>query len=400
MSIQRKPSKLEQKILLSPLRAYLEKKYNIVVERNDTIDLKPPYILLSNHVNNWDPLFINCYVNEPICFVAAAPLFRNKALKKVLDYTGAISKTKSMSDTSTIRNILKAKKNGRAIALFPEGNRTWNGHTEPLYFSTSKLIKLLNIPVITVNIKGGYLSHPRWADTKRKGQVVLSFEKKWDINELKDYSVEEIHDMLTEALRFDEIAWQKKNKTPFIGERLANYLERYLFTCPNCKTIGKLESNDDIFSCNHCNYTVRYNENGRLEQVSETIYFTEIHQWNDWQINNLDEQIQDISTRSNVQHQLTDKINLLIADKNEPFKKLGPFTIRWENNALHLSDTTKRNTTIILPLNQLDGVNVQLHQKLDFFHEEKLYRLDFFNPRSSAYKWYQMILLHLKLLED
>jgi 1-acyl-sn-glycerol-3-phosphate acyltransferase len=94
VSIERKPSRLEQRLILTPIRAFLKRKFHITVERNDTLQMKPPYLILSNHVNNWDPLFINCFVNEPICFVAAAPLFRNPFLKRVLDYTGAISKTK------------------------------------------------------------------------------------------------------------------------------------------------------------------------------------------------------------------------------------------------------------------------------------------------------------------
>ena len=169
MSLERKPGKLAQKLVLTPIRAYIERRSNVIIERNDTLGMEPPYLVLSNHVTNWDPLYINCYVNEPICFVAAAPLFRNPLLKRVLDYTGAISKTKFKNDTSTVRSMLKAKKHRRVIGIFPEGNRTWDGRTEPLVYSTAKLVKLLDIPVVIVTIRGGYLSHPRWADKHRKG---------------------------------------------------------------------------------------------------------------------------------------------------------------------------------------------------------------------------------------
>src|SRR5690606_25497073 len=99
--------------------------------------------------------------------------------------TGAIPKMKFTNDTRTIRSILQAKKSNRVIGLFPEGNRNWDGVTEPLTYATAKLIKSLNIPVVIATIAGGYLSHPRWGESHRKGQISISFIKKWDKDELK-----------------------------------------------------------------------------------------------------------------------------------------------------------------------------------------------------------------------
>ncbi|MGP4071202.1 lysophospholipid acyltransferase family protein [Piscibacillus sp. B03] len=56
------------------------------MERNDTVGLKPPYVIIANHVNNWDPLFLNCYIDEPVCYIAGEPLFRHPLLKHVLNY--------------------------------------------------------------------------------------------------------------------------------------------------------------------------------------------------------------------------------------------------------------------------------------------------------------------------
>ena len=118
MSIERKPSVFERKLLLTPIRKYLELKFRMMVEKNETIGLKPPYLIVSNHVTDWDPLIINCYVEDSISFVAASQVFRHPLMEKVLNYTGAISKTKGRADSSTIRNIIKAKKAKRVIGLF------------------------------------------------------------------------------------------------------------------------------------------------------------------------------------------------------------------------------------------------------------------------------------------
>ena len=393
MSIQRKPSKIEQTLILSPIRTYIKNKYNISVEKNETKNLKGPYLILSNHVNNWDPLFINCFVDEPLCFVAAAPLFRNKLLKKVLDYTGAISKTKLKNDMSTIRNMITAKKHNRSMALFPEGNRNWNGHAEEPIFATAKLVKLLNIPVVIVTIKGGYLSNPRWADSIRKGKVTVSLEKKWDSEEIKNLSVEEIHTMLNEALQFDEIAWNEQQKIEFHGKGLANYLERYLFTCPNCNTIGALHSEEDILGCKACNYKVRYNLYGSLDQVEGPLHFKYLKDWNDWQLQYIEQQVQNRAFQDRLVIDMNDDVELSISEDSKPYEKHGLTKISWFNDALHIK-TVNSELNLTVPFSEIEGLNVHMHNKLDFFIGNRLIRLNFHNPRTSAYKWQKIISLY------
>src|SRR5690606_20236464 len=185
----------------------------------------------------------------------------------------------------TIRNMLLAKKHNRSIALFPEGNRNWNGHSDDIIFATAKLVKLLNIPVVIATIKGGYLSNPRWADSIRKGKVTISFEKRWDTDAFHELSIDDIYTLLSDAIKFDEIAWNEAHNIPFQGKRLANYLERYLFTCPSCNKIGTMHSEEDEFMCQSCQYKVRYNAFGWFDQVEGPLKFRHLKDWNEWQLN-------------------------------------------------------------------------------------------------------------------
>lgn len=389
MSIERKPGKLAQTIVLTPLRAYLKLRFNIRIERNDTLQMKPPYLILSNHVNNWDPLFINCYVNEPVCFVAAAPLFRHPLLKRVLDYTGAISKTKSRSDTSTIRSILKAKKHRRIIGIFPEGNRTWNGSTEPLTPSTAKLVKLLDIPVVIATIRGGYLTRPRWADSDRRGVIRLSLVKKWDQGELAGDSVEEIHRKLTEALAYDEIAWQDEHPTPFAGRRLAHYLERLLFICPACERPGAMRSDDDRFSCDECGYTVRYSAYGHFEEVGGPLRFRSVRQWDEWQLRQAARSFADPGQAEIWKKTMRDPVRVFVSEEAKPFRLLRQGHVVWGEDRLIIEGDAGQPMHFMF--RKLDGLNIHFHHKLDFFYEDKLYRLEFYEPRTSAYKWLKMV---------
>jgi len=58
---------------------------------------------------------------------------------------------KIVSDFETVKTIIRLKE--RVIGIFPEGARTWDGCPLPIIKSTSKLIKLLKIPVVTVIVK-------------------------------------------------------------------------------------------------------------------------------------------------------------------------------------------------------------------------------------------------------
>ena len=55
MSIEQKPNTFITNMLLRLIRTYLKSRSEIVIERNDAMEIEPPYIILGNHVNNWDP---------------------------------------------------------------------------------------------------------------------------------------------------------------------------------------------------------------------------------------------------------------------------------------------------------------------------------------------------------
>lgn len=389
MSIEKQPSRWMQKLLLTPIRAFIEHRSHITVSTNATKTLTPPYVILSNHVNNWDPLLINCYIDEPICFVAGNSLFRHPLLKKVLHYTGAIPKTKFKNDTSTIRQILNAKKHQRVIGIFPEGNRNWDGVTESLNYTTAKLIKSLNVPVVIAKIRGGHLSHPRWADSHRKGPITLSFEKLWTPDDLSALSTDMVHHTLSDVLYHNDADWQAEHQLRYHGKNLAHYLERLLFICPHCEQPGQLYSDSHNFSCQACGYHVRYTTEGHFTAVQQPLYFSTPYQWNAWQLTQLEHTLYATDQQQHWQQALSDHVALYTSADDHPFvfKAKGYLAIQDDQ----LSFTSDQQQIDIFPLSQFAGINIQFHHKLDFFYDNQLYRIIFYQPRTSAYKWLRVI---------
>ncbi|WP_058308941.1 lysophospholipid acyltransferase family protein [Gracilibacillus massiliensis] len=388
MSIEKKPANWIVRLLLKAINLYLKRKTTFIVTKNETKQLKPPYLIVSNHVNNWDPLFINLFVDEPIAFVAGEPLFRHPQLKKVLQYTGAIRKTKFRNDTSTIRNLIKAKKHNRVIGLFPEGNRNWDGVTEPIIYSTAKLLKLLKTPVVAAKIKGGYLTHPRWADSDRKGTIEISYEKIWNGSELQDLSVSEIHQHLTAALSHNEHDWQAINNYIFKGTNIAHFLERLLFTCPGCKSINTMHSEGDLFRCTNCEYYAIYTEQGHFHS-QDILHFKTPHEWKMWQLSFLNELSKQPSRFKKALQNMKETVTLYQSHNQEPFQKICEGSVILPNSQLDIvkSDRTAYSFSLL----DMEGINIHFHHKLDFFIDDILYRIIFTNPRASAYMWLQFI---------
>ncbi|HBQ63667.1 MAG TPA: hypothetical protein DD727_01805, partial [Clostridiales bacterium] len=98
--------------------------------------------------------------------------------------------------------------------------------------------------------------------------MILDIRRLFTAEEITALSPDEIHQKLTEALRYREDDWQRQQAIPFKGRRLAEHLEYYLHTCPQCKTTGRLASRYDIFTCSACGYRLRYTLSGFFESAA------------------------------------------------------------------------------------------------------------------------------------
>ncbi len=102
---------------------YLRQKFKLSAENSEACLVPPPFLLLANHTNFWDPFLLSLYTPEPIYFVTADEYFRNPFLKFLLGLAGAIPKSKFISDQMTVIDIFRIKRKGGVIGIFPEGKR-------------------------------------------------------------------------------------------------------------------------------------------------------------------------------------------------------------------------------------------------------------------------------------
>lgn len=378
-------------VLRVTLAVWLRLAYNIKPFNEKVRKLKAPYLLVGNHCLNWDPFIAGSYLRYGTRFIASDSLFRNKAVAFLLTYlVGAIPKKKAVSDMKTIKLSVKALKQGHVVGVYPEANRTWNGRTIDILYSTAKFVKLLKVPVVVCIMKGGYLSRPRWSVRGRRGVLELHYDVLFTADEVKEKSLDEIYNEMNQAIQYNEYDWQKEHMHYYRSKNPAQYLENYLYICPECHKVGTLESNRDEFKCMNCGLSHTIDNYGFF--VNEGRKFDNPQEWGDWQEQRF--------------RQMVDENQFIYKDagarlfsENEKGK---PCAVAEGELELHrdrlVFKSDKLNRTFFI--NDIFGNTIQLNCIFDFYYKGDFVRFRFYpKNRASAFKWNQAV-DYIKTLEE
>jgi len=222
---------------------------------------KTPYIVVSNHVTAFDPILVSMSLREQVYYIASELIFSKGFISRVLEYTfSPIPKAKSQADFGAVKQIIKVVREGGNVGIFVEGNSTMNGAISNIPTSIGKLVLLLKIPLVIFNFKGGYLSNPRWSRKKRKryntGYVkeIISYE------DYKDLSAEEINNRIIKGI--DVNAYVDRLDFAYKGKKIAEGLERLIFTCPSCHEPNRIKTDGNMYNCSNCGFKMTYDEYG------------------------------------------------------------------------------------------------------------------------------------------
>ncbi|HPG92866.1 MAG TPA: 1-acyl-sn-glycerol-3-phosphate acyltransferase [Clostridia bacterium] len=255
-------------------RVAMKRKYGFSCKRFK-LEKGKPYLILSNHQSKSDQFLISLIFNRPLYFVARDDLFSMGFASKLIKFLVApIPKNKVARDIKTIRDSMQVAKEGGCITLSPEGNLTFSGTTEYIAPSVVKYVKMLKIPVLFVNIRGGYGTSPRWAKKTRKGNIFGEVIREMGYEEYKDYSNEELYKIITDQLYIDD---RNLNKN-YLSSELAEYMECCVYVCPKCG-LTHFVSKGDTITCTKCGYSAVYGDDLKFK----TGEFGTVKDWYDYQ---------------------------------------------------------------------------------------------------------------------
>jgi 1-acyl-sn-glycerol-3-phosphate acyltransferase len=395
------------KPIVSLLRAtfgvFLKKYYNIeFIDPENIKKLKGPYVIIGNHVNFWDPFFLSDYLTQEIHYITSDNIFRDPIFKYFMKLFGSIPKSKFIPDIQTIKLAMKVIEKGASVGLFPEANRTWDGNNLSIVSSTGKLVKFFGLPLIGAKIKGAYLSLPRWAEKKRKGKVAIEFSTILQKEEVLSLTSEQINEAITKWLKHSDDEFEEKFKYKYVGENLAQFLEQILYICPNCKSLLSIYSEGDYVKCQECNLNLKYNEYGQFEGENIDNNFNNVSKWNRWQIKYSFELIKDLFSKK------IEKDHLVLQDpeiaqahigyRYDKTKFLGEGYIKLKKEYFEIYSKQENKLLYSFSISKMEGINVQNKEVLEFYYDNKLYRVFYENKRASTYKWMILLLIIKKFL--
>ena len=230
-------------------------------------NLPENYIVLANHVTDWDALMVASAFIKQMYFVASEHIARWDRWYKIINYlVEPILRPKGTAAMSTIMEMLRITRAGGNVCLFAEGNRCWDGITCSVLPSTGKTIKKAKCGLVTYRLEGGYFISPRWStNNTRRGYVRGIPANVYTKDQIAEMSIDEINEIIKRDLYEDAYERQLASPQKYKGKRLAEKMEYFLFTCPECGKIDTMVSCDDRVSCTECGHTFIYNEYGMLE---------------------------------------------------------------------------------------------------------------------------------------
>jgi 1-acyl-sn-glycerol-3-phosphate acyltransferase len=238
---------------------------------------KETYMLIGNHATQHDPLILGMKIKRYPYPVANSFLYTSKIIYFLLTkVVHSISKRKGQSDAQTIIKIIRTiKVKKRSVMLFPEGNASYFGKESPvLYETTAKLLKKLEVDVIFAQIRGGYLSHPRWGNYRKKGHFHVHFQRLIKKEDLKELSIDVIASKLKDAFIFNDYTWNNIHKHQYPLKGSQNGIEHYLYYCPTCKQTQTLKGVDEHITCSTCGVVATFDTHMQMKGP-----YTSIIEW-------------------------------------------------------------------------------------------------------------------------
>lgn len=319
---------------------------------------KGPCIVLSNHQATMDPFFISKAFPFQLYFYASDDLFNLKVSPLIRYLAAPIPKSKSVADLKAVMISLRVLREGGAIGITPEGNRTLSGRQWEMGDSVAKLVKTAKVPLVLFNLCGGYGTDPRWGVKIRRGtKFVGRVRRILTPEEYAGMSDEELFGIIKNELDVDDTLSGERYKS----RRRAEYIERALYMCPVCGSIGTIHSHGTGFCCTSCKTEAEYTEDLKISPPVGG--YSRIYEWYEWER-------QEIARRILGGEKISDG-DILFRESVKLQKKikLPGNTVTLDKDSLMISGGGAETR---YPLAEIDAITAVGKKKFNFYYKGKI----------------------------
>lgn len=267
------------------------------VEKINMEGLKPPYMLLSNHLY---------FVDFELISKATYPYRVNNVVNIdgyymrpwLLTWIGSICTRKFTNDLHLVRSISKVLCRGDILCMYPEARYSPCGVSSYLPDSLGSLVKMNKVPVVVAIHHGNHLHTPVWNYRKpRKVPMHTTLTQLLTAEQVAAMTPDEINAALREAFVYDEYRYQKENGILITEPYRAEGLHKMLYQCPHCMAEHEMDSKGVELFCRACGKRWTLCEDGTLEGADGVTEFSHVPDWFAWEREQVREQIKHGSYR-------------------------------------------------------------------------------------------------------
>lgn len=254
--------------------------------------IKAPYILLLNH-NAFYDFYIMSAAIAPDRGVFPAAVDDYIGREELLRMVGAIPKRKYTADMTMIRQCKRALKDNQIFGIYVEARYSLCGVTEVIPKAVAQLVKHQNVPVVTLTCRGHHIYDPFWGNHRNRyvAPVQADMTLAYTPEQLKEASVDEIHEKICSLLYNDDFRWQSENRVKVTYKKRAEGLHKVLYQCPHCMTEYKMNSENDTVFCENCGKKWTLNYYGELEANDGNTEFKFPTDWYKWEREQVREEV-------------------------------------------------------------------------------------------------------------
>lgn len=239
------------------------------------------YIILSNHVTQFDGIFLGLSFSRPYSILVSDSFFSNGVAAKIFSHMfGMIPKKKASVDIKSTMMMVKTIKEGGNLAFYPEGNRSYAEFQFPFTERFGAFIRQFNKKIVIFNVQGGFGAYPRFGSKRRKGKYYGKIKMILNPEDYAKFTDEQLEEFLLENLK----VYDSESGELYKSNKKAEYLERMLFVCPKCGAVESLHSEGNHLYCSKCGLDVEYTENLHLASKDPEFKFSKLIDWYNYQI--------------------------------------------------------------------------------------------------------------------
>lgn len=328
------------------------------------------FIVIANHSDSLDPIYISCSLRRYIRFVAGDHVVMKPVVKFILvTLAGWIIKGRDNSSSVLVNDMKASAAEGIPTGLFAEGTITPNGETGFFSPRTGQLVKDLGVALITYRVKGGFFHTPRWGTGLRKGRITGKVVNEYSPEQLSQMTVEEINEAIKQDIHVNAYEEQRKRLRYYKGKNLAEHIERILYVCPHCEKVGTLHSKGNHLTCD-CGYKIEFGQDGFFHQCEKDLVFDNALDWDKWQKDVWKKQVLNVPEGELVFEEKNQQVYTLIKRKKIELSDNAVLRMYQDRFEIKLND----KQTIEIPITKIKLVlNVSVQSLIFIDNEHFLY---------------------------